>query len=143
MEWAAASLAVLAGVGSVGVSLQAVGIGCEVSGWIFLSWLTKTPINELTDVSAQSSFAAPDIAGLTRATMDPLLYWLIPHLGRIGAALAPPPSSAGAVAEEDVTLRAAPLNIVHRSPQARRLPRRLDAGWNAGPVFEGGLPVRL
>jgi hypothetical protein len=75
--------------------------------------------------------------------MDPLLYWLIPHLGRIGAALAPPPSSAGAVAEEDVSLRAAPLNIVQRSPQARRLPRRLDTGWNAGPVFEGGLPVRL
>ncbi|MCK4682478.1 hypothetical protein KAT59_05600, partial [Candidatus Bipolaricaulota bacterium] len=68
MKWATASLAVLLGVGLVGVSLQAVtigfGIGYEVSGLILVSALTETPINEWIDVRAQVGFATPDIAGL-------------------------------------------------------------------------------
>ncbi len=152
MKWATASLAVLLGVGLVGVSLQAVtigfGIGYEVSGLILVSALTETPINEWIDVRAQVGFATPDIAGLMLVTMDLLTHWLIPpldpYLGLgIGAALTPPPFSTGLVVEGVVGLRAAPFNVVQLFLQARHVLRRSDTGWNTGPVFEGGLLVRF
>ena len=152
MKWAAASLAVLVGVGLVGVSLQAVtigfGVGYEVSGLILVSALTETPINESIDVRAQVGFATPGIAGLMLLTMDLLAHWLIPpldpYLGLgIGAALTPPPFSTGLVVEGVVGLRAAPHNIVQLFLQARYVLRRSGTGWDAGPVFEAGLLGRF
>ena len=152
MKWATASLAVLVGVGLVGVSLQAVtigfGVGYEVSGLILVSALTETPINESIDVRAQVGFATPGIAGLMLVTMDLLAHWLIPpldpYLGLgIGAALTPPPFSTGLVVEGVVGLRAAPYNIMQLFLQARYVLRRSGTGWDAGPVFEAGLLGRF
>jgi hypothetical protein len=45
------------------------------------------------------------------------------------------------IAEGVVRRRAGPLDVVQLSLQACYLFRRPGSGWNAGPVFESGLPA--
>jgi len=152
MKWAIASLAILLGVGLFGASLQAVTIGLcvgyEVSGLTLISALTETSIAESIDVRAQVGFATTDIAGLMLVTMDLLTHWVIPpfdpYLGiGIGAALTPPPFATGLIAEGVVGLRAAPVDVLRLFLQGRFLLRWSGAGWDTGPVFEGGLLVQF
>lgn len=152
MKWATASLGALGVLVLVGVGLQAVtiglGAGYEMSGLILIGALTETRISEWIDVRAQLGFASRDVAGLMLVTMDLLTHWLVvpldPYLGLgIGAALTPPSFSTGLIVEGTVGLRVAPLDVVGLFVQARYLLRRSDTGWNAGPVFEGGLLVRF
>ena len=152
MKRAAGTLALLLVVGLVGVGLHAVtigfGVGYEISGLILLSALTETRINEAIDLRAQLGFATTDIAGLMLVTVDLLSHWVVPPLDPflglgIGVALTPPPFSTGLTVEGVAGLRAAPTDIVRLFLQARYIVRRAGAGWNAGPVFEGGLLVEL
>jgi len=152
MKRVAAALMVLLAGGLVGVVLHAVtigfGVGYEVSGLILLSALTETRINEAIDLRVQVGFATTDIAGLMLLTVDLLSHWLVPPLDPflglgIGVALTPPPFSTGLIVEGVTGLRAAPTDIVQLFLQARYIVRRAGAGWNAGPVFEGGLLVEF
>jgi len=152
MRRIAVCLAVLLGMAWIGPVLQAAsvgfGVGYEISGLTLFSALTETPIGASLDIRAQVGFATSDIAGLMVVTIDLLAHQVVPPLDPyfglgIGAALTPPPYSSGVVLEGVLGLRAEPFRVVHLFLQARYLLRRSGAGWNAGPVFEGGLLVRF
>ena len=149
MKWAVAFPAILLGIGMVAHAVTiGLGVGYETSGLILAGALTETPISRLIDVRVQVGFAMSDIAGLMLVTMDLLTHWTLPPLGPyvgigIGAALTPPPFSTGLVVEGLAGTRAAVSSVVWLFLQARYLLRWTRAGFNAGPVLEGGLLVRF
>jgi len=150
MKRATALLVGILAVGTVGLAVHGVAVGLsagyEISGLFLVGALTEMAVNPLFDLRAQIGFATSDVSGLMLVSADLLAGWPVPpvepYLGLgVGAALTPPPFSTGFVIEALIGVRAALSELVGGFIQARYLVRWSDAGWTAGPVFEGGLLV--